>query len=380
MRLVEGLLLFLAMVVVLVLLYGVRVECFQSIGDMDAAVLEQTQATQLVHAAYMDVLKRPPSPEELDDNTRRVVDKGLTRFALENILLNSEEYQREVKNQSDDPHSELRRVTSQQFIIAHIVNLFELVRDEKPVPQIILPLKDVYQLLGPQDDARFREFLSSPFYADWENDVLMRQQDSYKTSTTMEVFDLWYRGNSTRQAPDGDADPTRLSRGTRATALDGGGDFMGGGGTSFGRPSVFESGDRGGRWRDDPTGAGQAPELRSVDQGDTDSAPIIEAVQTSAKPFRLYFNPDQDKTVRDRRGALLERPPVCSSLGAPMLAQPYMVVDKQLIGTPIGEAVRNDPMLPKFEYRQYVEIPADQVKVVEHSSDTVDDRPRVADD
>lgn len=67
-----------------------------------------------------------------------------------------------------------------------------------------------------------------------------------------------------------------------------------------------------------------------------------------------------------------ELPPVCSTLGAPTLAEPYMVIDKQLIGTPLKDAATTD-IMPKFEFRQYVEIPEDQVKIVKRE-DTLDDR------
>lgn len=380
MRPVEGALLFAAMAVVLALAHNVRVECFESIEAKDAEVMAQTKATQLVFAAYMDVMKRPPSPEELDANSRRVRDKGLTRFDLENILLNSEEYLRDVKNQSDDPNSELRRVTSEQFVIAHLVNLFEIERGERPVPKIILPLKDVYQLLGPQDDARFREFLSSEFYPEWENDVLMRQRDSYKTSTTLDVFDLWYRGNSSRLVPSGgnrqaDADPTLLAHSSRSTVFDGR-DFAGGygdGGTSFGRPDVMGRGCGRSVARGEVWGAGGGC-LRAVEERDGDVGPVIDAVEQKTKPFRLYFNPEKDLVLDPAMKWRLpdERPPVCSTLGAPTLAQPYMVVDKQLIGTPLRDAATND-IMPKFEFRQYVEIPEDQVRIVKRE-DRVDGR------
>lgn len=55
------------------------IECFESIEakDVDASVRTQTQATQLAFGVFMDVVKRPPSPEELDTYTKRVLDKNL---------------------------------------------------------------------------------------------------------------------------------------------------------------------------------------------------------------------------------------------------------------------------------------------------------------
>ena len=367
MRLVDGVALFLTAVVVLMLLHDVKVECF---NDLSKDAEARTKTTQMVLGVFMDVMRRPPSPAELDAYVKRVTLKGLTQFQLETILLNSDEYLRDVKNQSDDPQAELRRVVSEQYVLTHVVDMFQDVKGKQPVPQVIMPLKDMYQLLGPQDDERFRAFLGSKFYPDWENDVLMRQSDdSYNTKTTLDVFNLWYRGDnlSTRGGQD---DATTLAHAAASTEF----------GTFHHRrhgddDDDEERSDRH-RRRPEPCAVGVS-KPRDLAERDPDVGAQIAGIQEQNKTFRLYFNPQTDLVLDPslRWKAPEAPPPVCTTLGQPQDAQPYVVVNGELVGTPLLDAAHTDvgSILPKFEYRQYVEIPEDQVKIVKHE-DAVDAR------
>ena len=379
MRPVDGVCLFLALVAVLGVASSARVECFKAREANEDDALRRNKTTSMVWTTFEDVLKRPPSRYELDIYVRKAEDKGLTKFALENILLNSEEYRRDTKVASDSPAAEMRRVNSEQYVIAHIVAIFEDVRGERPVPQIILPLKDVYEVLGPQDDELFRAFLESPRYADWQNDALMRLQDNYKTETTIDVYRLWYGelppvtgAPPPRHAPpgfhgdgEGDEDAPFMPRGRDRRRHE----------ILFDRPDTWDGRGRG--------QCGQAPracdpdeECRAKagagrgDDGDGHGA-VVDAIAASEKPLRLYFDPERDSVVDPSLRWKLpdHKPPVCRTLrGArdggdgshDKEPAAYMVVSGDLAGTALKDVYHND--VPQYELREYIEIPRDEVR------------------
>ena len=383
MRPLDGVCVFLAAVVVLGVASHARVECFQAQEAVEEDALARNRTTTMVWTTFEDVLKRPPSRFELDIYVRKAEDKGLTKFALDNILLNSEEYRRDTKVASDSPAAEMRRVNSEQYVIAHIVAMFEDVRGERPVPQIVLPLKDVYTVLGPQDDALFRAFLESPRYPDWQNDALMRLQDNYKSETTIDVYRLWYGelppvtgapaprhrppGSGLENGDDGDGneDAPFMPRGGRR-------------GNSrhellFDRPNTWDNQARGqGRGQCDPEPhdgrltAGCAPQR--VDEGDAGACKVVDAIANSEKPLRLYFDPELDSVIDPSLRWRLpdHKPPVCRTLredkngGGSKEPAAYTVVANDLAGTALKDVYHND--ITQYELREYIEVPRDQVR------------------
>lgn len=360
MRPVDGVLLFLAATVVLGVAAQARVECFQARGDGEEDAKGRNQSVTLVWSVFQDVLKRPPSKFELDMYVRRVEDKGLTRFALENILLNSEEYRRDVKTQTDEPMAELRRVNSETYVIAHIVAVFESERGGRPVPQIIMPLKDVYEFLGPQDDDAFRAFLRSPRYTDWERDVLMRAEDSYKSETTVDVYRLWYG----ELPPVVGASPPPLPLGI------GGDDGLGlRGGISFDRPSIWDADARScGFSQCAPScDGGDGPNRRADARDSTNAGDAVDKI-ASEKPLRLYFDPEKDSVADPSLRWRQPRrdPPVCHTLRDPIPVANYTVVAGALQGTPLKDVYHND--ITQYELKQYIEIPRDEVRYVDEKT------------
>lgn len=364
MRPVDGVLLFLAAVVVLGVASQARVECFEARGQGEEEALKRTNSTTLVWSVFQDVLRRPPGKFELDLYVRRVEDKGLTRFALENILLNSEEYRRDVKTQSDEPQAELRRVNSEQYIIAHIVAIFADEREGRPVPQIVMPLKDVYEVLGPQDDDAFRAFLRSERYTDWERDVLMRAEDSYKSETTIDVYRLWYG----ELPPVVGASPPPIGFGgddgladRNAYASSGRGN-----GIAFERPSLWDGNARScGFAQCAPSCADAGGDQRRVGDGDSTNAGAAVDRIAAEKPLRLYFD-EQTDSVADpslRWKLPSPPPPVCRTLRDPIPVQNYVVVAGALQGTPLKDVYHND--ITQYELKQFIEIPRDEVRYTE---------------
>jgi len=366
MRPLDGVLLFLAAVVVLAVGVDVRKECFEAQQETQDAERKRTDATRLVVATFTDVLHRPPNRYELDSFVRRVDDKGLSRFALENILLNSEEYRREVKTQSDDVAAELRRVNSEQYVVSHISDLYEQVRGGAPPPRIVLPLKDVYQELGPQDDSRFSTFLADKAYPDWENDVLLRMQDNYDTPTTLDIYKTWFGGGGSAGArPQVGVDERvadsatydRLTRDEARVPKD----------VAFDRPSTWDADARStgfDQCQPNEEGAHAPSSLRSVDDADASVGPVVSAIAAD-KPLRLYFDPEKDLVLDPSlRWKLPDRqPPVCTTLRDPLPTQAYTVVAGELTGTPLKDVMHND--IVQYELRQYVEIPRDEVRLVD---------------
>lgn len=382
---VDGVCLFLAAVVVLGIASRARVECFQAQNATEDDALRRNKTTSLVWSTFEDVLKRPPSRYELDIYVRKVEDKGLTKFALENILLNSEEYRRDTKVQSDSPASEMRRVNSEAYVIAHIAAMFEDVRGERPVPQIVLPLKDVYTVLGPQDDEMFRAFLASPRYPDWQNDALMRLQDNYKTETTIDVYRLWFGelppvtgAPAPRHRPpghdwkndEGEEEAPFMPKGTKRG--DKRHEFL------FDRPDTWDGHARGqGRGRGDQCdpkphdscdGRGHGQQRR-VGEGDAGAGDVVDAIANSEKPLRLYFDPERDSVIDPSLRWKLpdHKPPVCRTLredkhGGNGNGEPaaYMVVSNDLAGTALKDVYHND--ISHYELREYIEVPRNQVR------------------
>lgn len=53
----------------------------------------------------------------------------------------------------------------------------------------------------------------------------------------------------------------------------------------------------------------------------------------------------------------MKQPPVCTTFGQKQLVQPLYQNSKDLLGTPINEDTSVGTIMPKFEYKEYVNIP-----------------------
>ena len=227
-----------------------------------------------------------------------------------------------------------------------------------------MPLKDVYEVLGPQDDDAFRAFLRSERYTDWERDVLMRAEDSYKSETTIDVYRLWYG-----ELPPVVGAPPPMPIGIGGD--DGLADrnaYASSGGIVFDRPSIWDGNARSGGFAqcapscpDSCDGGNQ----RRIGDGDSTNAGAAVDRIAAEKPLRLYFDEQKDSVMDASLRWKLPAPPppVCRTLRDPAPVQNYVVVSGALQGTPLKDVYHND--ITQYELKQFIEIPRNELRYVD---------------
>ena len=121
--------------------------------------------------AYQQLLQRQPSPTELVNHTRSL-QFGLTTIdTLKQRIVDSDEYDRILKTQSNDLNPTLHKLIVDRQLIHTLATLYKRKRGTEINPRMSLPLKDLYAYLNYKTTV-FEAVLSAPQYAMFETDAL----------------------------------------------------------------------------------------------------------------------------------------------------------------------------------------------------------------
>lgn len=325
-----------------------------------AATIEDT-----VLGIYQQVLDRSPSSTELVDATRNLRDGTWTEAGLRQRLIDSDEYQRLIKTQSNLLTPELTKMIADRAIIDMISKIYEEEKQHAIPDDLILPLKAAFVALDYNEYA-FRALLRAPKYSYFEADV--QEANDVTIDTVTALLDKHVGGLSTLEAQGKElaraAQFTTTNAQLTASSLGAG---ASGNGAGAGSTEVV-----GAATSDKPA--------RTVNDTDGNMSPMIDAIinrsqrvfdkdelakmidqqytETYRIPSRLHYGdmvlrPDMSWSVPQ------ERPPVCTSLGQKQLVQPVMVNSALLLGTPLDEATDNTQVgsiMPGFEYKEFVDV------------------------
>jgi len=314
----------------------------------------------VVISIYQEVLDRMPNQSELIKSTRELNDGLMTECILRQRLIDSDEYSRSMKTQSNSLRPELERMISDRKLLIEIAQVYQSTR-QKPMPGGMgLPLKDIFISLNYNVPA-LQSVLGDASFAYFEKDVLSSPLDKEQLIT---LFDTTFPmviakrgtykptdscpGNGDNKGPGAVGGNLPLASGTTTTTTTTQGDTM------------------------DPML--QAILKNALDEFNKDKAaqklcsntsPTCAPTTCAKQPtIRLYEPTHQgDMVLRPEYAWSVpgQRTPVCTSLGMPNKTGPTVVESpSSLLGTDLKEAVNDTSVgsiMPKFEYRPYVELP-----------------------
>lgn len=310
---------------------------------------------------YMEVLMRQPSGTELIETTTRIKKGTLTLEGVRERLVQTEEYERMAKTQSNALAPELERMLSERQLIEKIGRIYREERKKDVPEKMIFPLRDIYIELDYNEFA-FRAFLRDPNYQEFE-DAVMRMTNPTKDDV-MALFNKMF-------------DKKKLMEEGARLKLEHDSALAAANGASL--PKL------------DLSGKDEAADKRCLSDTDSDSKAMLESIQ---KTCANLFDKDLEAQCLDKNnksiilthhGDMVLRPeyawsvpqqraPVCTTFGQPSLVQPVMVNSTLLLGTSLDEAENTQvgSIMPKFKYTEYVSVPGEKMPVC--SSDSTDPR------
>jgi hypothetical protein len=315
---------------------------------------------------YLEVLQRQPSGAELIENVSRLNKGTMTLEGLRQRLIQTDEYERTVKTQSNSLAPELERMLSERQIIETIGRIYREERKKDMPDKMMYPLRDIYIELDYNEYA-FRAFLRHPDYQEFE-DAVMRMVAPTKDDV-MALFNKMFDKKKIME------EGARLKREADAAAA-----------AAAGAAKATT-----GAATDGLAGQNEAAGVRCLSDTDSDSKAMLESIQ---KTCANLFDKDLEAQCLDKNaksiilthhGDMVLRPeyawsvpqqraPVCTTFGQKPLVQPVMVNSSLLLGTPLDDAENTQvgSIMPKFKYTEYISVPGDKMPVC--SGDSNDPR------
>ena len=144
---------------------------YDSKNDYDIKPIEQNNIEYEIISLYKNVLDRNPTPSELYKHTKMFIAKEVDIDILRVNLVNSIEYRRNTKMQSNDVSSDMEYGIAKQDLIQHIAKLYFLELGKEVQRGMLMPLKDIWVYLQ-GNEFLFRAFLIHDNYPLFEKDVM----------------------------------------------------------------------------------------------------------------------------------------------------------------------------------------------------------------
>jgi hypothetical protein len=317
----------------------------------------------VVIQVYQDILQRLPSQKELVRQTRGLNDGMLTECILRQQLIDSDEYSRAMKIQSNTLRPELERIISDRKLLGQLATLYKNTRGKSLPPKMGLPLKDIFIYLNYNIPA-LTEVLKDPAYAYFETDVTNALLDK---EDMLQLFDETFP--SIRAKRD-TYKPTDSCPGI--------GDNNGPGKTivlptpSFPDSTKDKSLGNASTLRDSSS---LDPQLQAIlanalDEFNKDKAaqkcssascaPTTCATQPTVRLYEPTHKGDMVLRPEYAWSVPTQRTPVCTTLGLKQHLEPVVLNSTLMNGTNLEEAATGTSVgsiMPKFDYRNYVELP-----------------------
>jgi len=303
---------------------------------------------------YVEILQRQPSGQELIETTTRLKKGTLTLEGLRERLIQTEEYERMVKTQSNALAPELEKMLSERQLIEKIGRIYREERKKNIPEKMIFPLRDIYIELD-YNEIAFRAFLRDPNYQEFEDEVMRMVNPTKEDVLALfnKKFDkkkLIEEGARLKLEHDAAEAAKKGLSGTKSTL--------------------------------DLSGKDEASNKRCISDTDSDSKAMIESIQ---KQCANLFDKDLEAQCLDKNAKSIvlthhgdmvlrpeyawsvpqQRPPVCTTFGKPPLVQPVMINSPLLLGTPLDEAedTQVGSIMPKFKYTEFISVPGDKMPV-----------------
>ena len=362
-------------------------------SNKSSTVETQTVLGENIVNLYKELLQRQPVSLELSAAMSKIMNGLLTMEGLRRQIIDTDEYGRLIKMQSNELNPELKKMISDQEVITHAASIYYQEFNKLVTKIIELPLRDIYIYLEYNDYA-LRAMLRDSKYTDFENDI--RTQENLNKPLLISTFLKYFNVDYLKIAgttifttnPDLSMAGTGIVNAGEGSGMNGigtdGGSGMNGIGTGGGsgtngigpgpgmsnyRPLSFK---------------GLFDKDAAADNGFGDNksrkvVPLADDVPYSMTQTAVNLKMAYNDMTTDNYGTKRipihkhdmvlipefawtvpqEFPPVCTTLGQKPLVQPVMTNSALLLGTPLGDAKNTQvgSIMPKFEYKEYVSIP-----------------------
>lgn len=345
---------------------------------------------QRVVDMYKEVLDRHPSARELVLAVRDLNSNTITWDGLRQHLMDSAEYDRMVKLQSNTLTPELDKVLMDSRIIREISAIYREIRKTDIPSDMVLPLRDLYTTIN-YNPFTLAAMLQDKQYETFEQDV-MQTRDIDKTKTidmftkTFDQTELAKASAEIAKSPDAprivalaltNNNPEVVA--ARAATL------TEAGVTAATNIPYVERIDNAGQPVTPPNTLsveeqaalknvlevlGASPNTACpIDKKDSCMTPMANKIQENAArvfnihdaAMRLEPTHEKDMVLRPEFAWSVpqKRAPICTTVGQASPTQPVMTNSSLLLGTPLDEAQETQvgSIMPKFEFKEYVDVP-----------------------
>lgn len=127
---------------------------------------------------YNELLQRQPSPKEIHNQSLDIVKGQLTLDELRQRIINSDEYQINMKMQSNTIVPEIHKMVSDRALLDRITDIYMQELKLIVPSRMILPLKDLYVYFNYNEGA-LRALLRDPQYLTFEQEVVTTESLAY---------------------------------------------------------------------------------------------------------------------------------------------------------------------------------------------------------
>ena len=137
----------LILILIIILSQIIQKKKIEKFASIDNDVMINTVETKII-GIYYDILKRQPKSDELRTEVIQINSGELTYDGLRRKLIDSDEYHRLIKLQSNELVPELPKMIADRDLVNKISNIyFEQIHAIIPV-DLIYPLRDIYIYLN----------------------------------------------------------------------------------------------------------------------------------------------------------------------------------------------------------------------------------------
>jgi len=319
------------------------------------SALDMSSIAEEIIKLYAELLKRQPTSKELADNSSKIKQGTLTFEGLRRKLVDTDEYTRYSKLQSNELNPELMKMVSDREIITYVASLYKDELDTVIPKKIILAMRDIYIYLDYNDYA-FRAMLRDFKYENFEQE-LMTTLNLNKASLIATFLNYF----NTKELINMGINIFGSDPNVACTMSNNGGvvSSQSNGNNLFNKDAVAQQA------FNDNDSKKVVPFGDHVPYSMTQTSvslelPIKDITTTSDGKKRIPIHKHDMVLIPELAWSVpQEFPPVCTTLGQPPLVQPVFTDSSLLRGTPLGDAKNtgNGSIMPKFEYKEYITIP-----------------------
>ena len=320
------------------------------------SALDMSSIAEEIIKLYAELLKRQPTSKELADNSSKIKQGTLTFEGLRRKLVDTDEYTRYSKLQSNELNPELMKMVSDREIITYVASLYNDELDTVIPKKIILAMRDIYIYLDYNDYA-FRAMLRDFKYENFEQELMttLNLNKASLIATFLNYFNTKELINMGINifGSDPNVACTMSNNGGVVSSQSNGNDNL------FNKDAVAQQA------FNDNDSKKVVPFGDHVPYSMTQTSvslelPIKDITTTSDGKKRIPIHKHDMVLIPELAWSVpQEFPPVCTTLGQPPLVQPVFTDSSLLRGTPLGDAKNtgNGSIMPKFEYKEYITIP-----------------------